>query len=295
MKTISRLAAGLALLMLLWMLPKPGQITPNTIRIQSTETPGEGRWVVMPDFRELGSPCFSRDGEWIAFDAYKEGYNSSPSECWVARKDDRDLKRLAIGATPRWSPDGKRLLFMRDEANDPKHESGIFLIDRDGTGERRIGDGRWPDWSPDGEEIAFSLGGHPGLGLREGATICIAKADGTGLREIAQGDCPSWSPDGKKIAYCQKASDRSPLIFVHDLGTGKDEMLGIGWYRANWIPDSKSLVANGIIEGRECMVRFSSDAPGRPQESATEFARPSSPCCSWDGKQMIFIARRSKG
>jgi Tol biopolymer transport system component len=279
--------------------PKPDDepdlvVTPNPIRIQSTARPEEGRWVVMPGFSELGSPCFSGDGEWIAFDAYKGGYNNSPSECWIARKDGRDLRRLAMGATPRWSPDGERLLFMRNEANDPKREPGIFLIDRDGKGERRIGDGRWPDWSPDGQRIAFSLGGRPGPGLREGATICIAKADGTGRRQIAEGDSPSWSPDGKKIAYCRRAAGRPPLLYVHDLGTGKDEMLGTGWFRANWMPDGKSVVANGVVGRKAGMVRLSLDAPGRPEELATGFEEPFSPCCSRDGKQIIFIARRPK-
>ena len=51
-------------------------ITPNTIRIQSVDSPKVGSWVVMPGFTELGSPCFSRDGNWIAFDGYKQGFNN---------------------------------------------------------------------------------------------------------------------------------------------------------------------------------------------------------------------------
>jgi hypothetical protein len=43
-------------------------ITPNTIRIQSIDSPKEGSWVYMAGFSELGSPCFSRDDTWIAFD-----------------------------------------------------------------------------------------------------------------------------------------------------------------------------------------------------------------------------------
>lgn len=271
--------------------PDPA-ITPNTVRIQSRDRPEEGRWVVMPGFSELGSPCFSRDGEWVAFDAYRRGYNNSPSECWVARKDGRDLRRLAVGATPRWSPDGGRLLFMRDEANDPEHHSGIFLIDRDGANERRVCDGRWPDWSPDGKRIAFSLGGRPGPGLRTGAAICIAEADGTGRREVAEGDCPSWSPDGEKVAYCRNEAGRPPLLSVHDLGAKRDAPLGVGWFRANWLPDGKSVVANGVIGGKVCMVRLSLDAPQKPEELATEFAEPFSPCCSQDAKEFIFIAKR---
>lgn len=266
-------------------------ITPNTVRIQLVARSEEGKWVLMPGFSELGSPCFSRTGLWIAFDAYKEGYNNSPSECWVARRDGGGLRRLAVGATPRWSPDGMRLLFMRDEANDPKHQPGIFLIHRDGTGERRIGDGRWPDWSPDGKKIVFSRGGIPGPGLRQGAIVCIADADGKGRKEIALGDCPSWSPDGKKIASCYKAPERPPLIRVHDLAADEDIVLGVGWFRANWMPDSRSLVANGWVGARERMIRLSLDARA-PEEVPTEFEDPSSPCCSSDGKEIVFIAKR---
>lgn len=269
-------------------------ITPNTIRIQSMAKPEEGHWVTMPGFSELGSPSFSRDGQWIAFDAYRMGYNNSPSECWIVRRDGKNLTKLAVGATPRWSPDGKRLLFMRDEANDRRRQPGIFVIDRDGTNERRIGDGRWADWSPDGKEIAFSMGGLPGPGLREGATTWLSKADGTGRREIGDGDCPSWSPDGTKIVCCVKFPDRPPLLVVHDLKTGEAKGLGYGWYRANWLPDGKSVVSNGPIGRKITMVRLSLNAPGRPVEVPTEFEEPFSPCCSSDGKEIVFIARKPK-
>ncbi len=278
---------------------KPGDepelaITPNTIRIQSTESPNEGSWVVLPGFSELGSPCLSRDGKWIAFDGYKEGFNNSSAESWIARRDGRNLTRLANGATPRWSPDGKRLLFVRDRVNDPRSEGGIFLIDRDGSNERRIGEGRWPDWSPDGKEIVYSVGGDQTGGARVGATICISKVDGSDRREITEGDCPSWSPDGKKIAFCFRAPERPPVIRVYDLQQQNEETLGIGWFRANWMADSTSVVANGLIGRRRRMVRLSLDAPGEPTELTTEFEEPISPCCSWDGKQIVFIAKTPK-
>jgi hypothetical protein len=267
-------------------------ITPNTIRIQSVDSPKVGSWVVMPGFTELGSPCLSRDGNWIAFDGYKEGFNNSPAESWIARRDGRDLTRLAHGATPRWSPDGKRLLFMRERVNNPKWVEGIFLIDRDGSHERRIGDGRWPDWSRDGKEIVFSLGGEETGGARVGATICIAKADGTGRREITDEDCPSWSPDGKKLALCFTVPERPPLIRVYDLQNKKEETLGIGWFRANWMADSKSVIANGLIGEKFGMVRLSLDAPFQPTELSSEYDDPVSPCCSWDGKQIVYIAKK---
>jgi Tol biopolymer transport system component len=67
----------------------------------------------------------------------KPGVNSSSAECWIARRDGQDLKRLAFGATPRFSPDGKRLLFMRQRVNDPTKEERIYVINSDGSGETR--------------------------------------------------------------------------------------------------------------------------------------------------------------
>lgn len=163
---------------------------------------------------------------------------------------------------------------MRDEANDPRRKPGIFLINRDGTEERRICDGRWPDWSPDGKGIVFSLGGQPGGGLRVGATICIATADGTGRREISQGDCPSWSPDGKKIAYCVSTPGEPPVIRVFDLKKNQEVILGIGWFRANWMPDSRSVVANGAVDRQLCMVRLPLGGSPTPRKLPTDYEQP---------------------
>jgi dipeptidyl aminopeptidase/acylaminoacyl peptidase len=269
-------------------------ITPNTVRIQSLEEPTKGQWVTMSGFSELGSPTFSRDGQWIAFDAYKQGFNNSKAECWIARRDGQDLKRLAFGATPRFSPDGKRLLFVRERVNDLTREQGIYTINRDGSGENRIGPGRWPDWSPDGNEIVFSIGGAETGGARIGATICIARSDGSNRRELVEGDCPSWSPDGTKIAYCQCAPERPPIIRVYDLREKADAILGIGWFRANWMPDSKTVVTNGVNGRDAVMVRLSLTFPKRFVQQSTDYEDPSSPCISWDGKEIIFIARKPR-
>jgi Tol biopolymer transport system component len=271
---------------------------PITVRVQSIGDPKQGHWVVMPGFRELGSPSLSKDGAWIAFDAYKEGYNNSPSECWVARKDGRELGRLAIGATPRWSPDGKKLLFMRDVVNDPSREPGIFIINRDGTGERRVGDGRWPDWSPDGKSIVFSLGGRRGPwgGSRIMSRIYTARADGSGRKEIADGDSPTWSPDGKKIACIQQdPAFAAPMIRVVDLESGGQRFLGYGWFRANWSPDGKSLASNGPgKDGQSMMFVRPSWEPGDPQAIYPEYNGGLAPSFSADEKWMVFLARRPR-
>ena len=184
---------------------------PNTVRFQPLETGKRGRDILkLRAYDQVGSPSCSRDGRWVAFDAYKVASPelSTPAECWVVRTEGTGLTKLADGATPRWSPDGKRLVFMREGKGDPERDLGIFVIDRDGTGQRRIGPGRWPDWSPDGSRIAYSSGGPEGGGARPKASIFIARVDGTGVRMLCEGDCPSWSPDGRRIACCLVGPDR---------------------------------------------------------------------------------------
>jgi Tol biopolymer transport system component len=267
-------------------------ITPHTIRVQPMDPAEKGHWIVLPGYSELGSPCFSRDGLWVAFDAYKDGYNNSRPEVWIARHDGTDLRKLTNGATPRWSPNGKRLLFIRGNENERNQGPDIYIIKSDGTGERKLKAGRWPEWSPDGKQIAFSRGGLPGGGAKVGAEIFISNADGTGDKVVAQGDCPSWSPDGKKIACCVREGDNPPEIRVVDLQTRESKTLGIGWFRANWMPDGKALVANGIIAGL-VMVKLSVERPGEPPRPLfSQFEDPSSPCPSPDGQLLVFIAKR---
>ncbi|HEU0224919.1 MAG TPA: hypothetical protein VFR29_05750 [Steroidobacteraceae bacterium] len=103
-----------------------------------------------------------------------------------------DLRPLALGAMPAWSPDGTSIAFHRD--------GDLYLVNQNGTGERLLGPGSEPSWSPDGAEIAFTGG--------EG--IMIMNADGTGARTLIRHDAfdphgatvsPAWSLDRQRMAF----------------------------------------------------------------------------------------------
>jgi len=84
------------------------------------------------------------------------------------------------------------------------------------------------------------------------------------------------------------------LIQAYDMPEKDAKALGIGCFRANWTPDSKSVVANGV-NGRDwVMVRCSLIFPGNVTEQSTEYKQPSSPATSWDGKEIVFIARKPR-
>ena len=273
----------------------PVSALPNTLRFQLLIPGSKGRDIVkMRPYDHIGSPSCSKDGEFAAFDAVRivtRDMVSAP-ECWVVRHDGTGLFRLAQGATPRWSPDGKRLVFMREGLGGPDKDIGIFVIDRDGKGEYRIGPGRWPDWSPDGQSIAYSMGGSGGGGARPMAQIYAARIDGSAARRICEGDCPSWSPDGKKIACCYVGpASTSPKIRVVDLSSERALTVGVGWFRPDWSSDGKSLICNGD----QGMVRLSANEPERkPEFLIAGSPRGNSPCFGAKGDAIVYVQERPR-
>lgn len=170
----------------------------------------------------------------------------------------------------------------------------MYVIKRDGTEEQRICEGRWPDWSPDGKRIVFSLGGTPGGGVRPFSRVYVAQSDGTEPQLIADGDCASWSPDGTMIACCQAdPAYPAPLIRVVQLQARKQQIVGFGWFRPNWLPDSRHVVANGFTErGQPAMVKMSAERRAPAEAIFEQFDRASAPCYSADGEHAVFIAER---
>lgn len=137
-------------------------------------------------------------GLWLAGAARAD--ETQPRALFVMRRDGSDVRQVvslaayAACGSPRWSHDGKRLVF--DAASDKSGGNRLFITGVDGKNLANVGPGSQADWSPDDKQFTFSGGGN--TALKEG--IWVQNVDGRGDQWLAPGSAPHWSPDGSQIA-----------------------------------------------------------------------------------------------
>src|SRR2546430_94591 len=71
------------------------------------------------------------------------------------------------------------------------------------------------------------------------------------------------------VACCDWTADQGPLIRIVTIETKEVVVVGSGWLRAEWSPDSKSLVGIGYLDNGKTttgVVRLSAE-PGRIPEA----------------------------
>jgi TolB protein len=163
-------------------------------------------------------PAISPDGKEIAFvRAFGRIRHDQIAHVgiYVMRADGSHLRRVTLPATrtaedvdPQWSPDGKRIVFVRHNVTaKPAHRQAIYTVGAHGAGLHRVtpyalkaGDG--PDWSPDGTQILFRA---PETESFLHSNVYTIHPDGTGLHQVSHVAAgtkvysSSFSPDGGSI------------------------------------------------------------------------------------------------
>ena len=111
------------------------------------------------------------------------------------------------GELPKWSPDGKRIVFQSSRDGWAKWKSwDVYVMDADGANveiltEPGLSNEKNPLWSPDGTKIVFNSG-------QDGESkTYIMDADGLNVRQLNVPSCADWT------AYAVEPADKLPTMW----------------------------------------------------------------------------------
>ncbi len=158
---------------------------------------------------------WSPDGSQIAFGSDRHN-GAWRREIHVMDADGTNVRRVStlpekaeVDTAPRFSPDGRRLVFTRYISEEIPIESALFTVRVDGGGLKQLtpwgmgaGDA---DWSPDGNKIVFEASPDA---TSHGEIFTIDADNGQQLTNLTDNERsgggssdPVWSPDGTKILF----------------------------------------------------------------------------------------------
>lgn len=170
---------------------------------------------------------FSRDGRQLAFTS--EGETVDSQNIFVKAIDSDHLIRLTRNSnndhSPAWSPDNRRIAFLR-EGKRANRKNELIVIPAVGGDETVVGEG-WLglDWSPDGEHIAFcdsdNSNESTGVYLINLANRERRRVTGFNSQSDQYDSDPKFSLDGRSIAFVRWTSSYNGDIHLLELATGK--------------------------------------------------------------------------
>jgi Tol biopolymer transport system component len=142
----------------------------------------------------------SPDGARLAYDSDRDGTRA----VYVARADASHPEKISgtgYAAVPRWSPDGRRLAFIRAELNRPRVWN-VWVADLEAhtlsrVSHHKVGQAWGGSWFPDGHRIAYSVEDTLVIADLKGGTSRVLHAPRRG--QLIR--TPAVSPDGKWIVF----------------------------------------------------------------------------------------------
>ena len=212
----------------------------------------------------------SRDGQWVAYVAYPEG------TLWRSRMDSSERLQLSPPSIssvylPRWSPDGKRIVFMGRKAAEPWK---IYLVSSEGGAAEQLipggGTEADPNWSPDGTKIIYAP--FPWETTPENSRIYVLDLKTRQVSALPGSEglfSPRWSPDNRFIAALMRDTLKLALFDTVDRKWRTDYEVRVAF--PCWSRDGGRLYY--LDEGRAMISRIAV-ASGRVETVASYAGMP---------------------
>ncbi|MDO9340302.1 MAG: tetratricopeptide repeat protein [Bacteroidales bacterium] len=220
-----------------------------------------------------GGNRVSPDGKWIISAAWtptdtSSGIQFPRTRIWKIAVDGSESIQITktqgvfADLCPSWSPDGKKVAFVRiklEDGMDPfGSEAGIYIINSSGGEPDLLTSlsGKYvlsPVWSPDGKMIAYLTGEQPSrsnptmnvINVSTGESRVIGKVPAAHVNiELA------WSPDSKRIAFNGKGIHMMNIEdgSIEDIETN---LVDVGIWHLDWSPDGEQFVFSGMKGGKD--------------------------------------------
>jgi len=203
-------------------------------------------------FISVSDPQVSPDGRKVAFTVWKIRYDEDryESHIWTFDRKSGTTEQLTFGegvdTYPRWSPNGKYLLFL-SSLRKPEHKNNkLWVIPMTGGESRIIADMEMavtnPMWSPDTKKILFISRAwtekkpqsdvkrirrikykFDGLGFFEGRRphLFVTNSKGGKPRQLTDGDfdveVAKWFPNGQQIGIITNMEERADFTSIKDI------------------------------------------------------------------------------
>lgn len=261
------------------------------------------------DFETVNDAQISPDGAHIVYvrrqaNKIEDRWETS---IWILNADGSQHRFLAKGAAPRWSHDGKRILYIAE--GEPRG-SQIFVrwIDAEGPATQvthateSIGDAHW---SPDGKWIAYSMF----VPAKENWNISMPAAPQgakwTGAPRVVdtlhyRQDRVGFLQDGYTHLFVVSADGGAPRQITNDQWTA-----GAGELRSgvpmDWTPDGNSIVfeadrsAKADLDYQISELLVADVSSGHMRELVSAAGSWSRPAVSPDGKMVAFTGYPHSG
>lgn len=197
---------------------------------------------------------FTRDGIWMTYVAYPDG------TLWRAKSDGSQQLQLTFppqrALNPRWSPDGKRILFV---ARKPGELPKIYTISIDGGNADPVLSETHAQtsasWSPDGEFIYY---GRDPEGEKQDISLYRIDLQSRHAEKLSSTEglfSPICSPDGRFLSA--QSPGENPELVLYDLHTGKRTVLMKGKVDyPGWAADSRHIYFNTFESDEPAVFRI---------------------------------------